>query len=107
VSGLFIFVLDRGFVVVGEAELHEELALCWHMPRSRTIRGWGTSEGLAELADGPLPGTVLDAVCERSTPFRAVLDIIHLTARGERAWRKALGGGTTRTPRRASSPAVT
>jgi hypothetical protein len=106
-TGCFIFVLDRGFVIVGEAELHEELALCWHMPRSRTIRGWGSSEGLAELKDGPLPGTVLDSVCERSTPFRSVLDIIHLTPKGEHAWRKALGGGTTRTPRQDSSPTRT
>lgn len=88
--GTFIFVCDRGFVIVGEAEVHEGLALFWHLPRSRTVRVWGTTQGLAELKDGPLPGTVLDVVCERSLPFRSVIDIIHLTPTGERAWTDAL-----------------
>lgn len=89
-TGLFIFVCDRGFVIVGEAELHEGLALWWHLPRSRTIRSWGTSEGLSQLINGPLPGTILDPVCERSLPFRSVIDIIHVTPAGARAWKEVL-----------------
>jgi hypothetical protein len=98
-TGLFIFVCDRGFVIVGEAELHEGLALFWHLPRSRTIRAWGTKDGLAELKDGPLDATVLDPVCERSLPFRSVIDIIHLTEKGVRRWAESLSGATSRTTR--------
>ena len=90
VTGCFIFVCDRGFVIAGEAELHEHLSLFWHLPRSRTIRNWGTLNGLAELANGPLPGTVLDPACERSLPFRSVIDIIHLSPKGEAAWKQSL-----------------
>lgn len=89
-QGIFIFVCDRGFVHVGEAEMSKELALSWHLPRSRTIRVWGTSQGLSELKDGPTEKTVLDTVCERHIPFRAVLDIIHLTEKGKKAWTKSL-----------------
>lgn len=91
-TGTFIFVLDRGFVVVGEAELHTDLALSWHLSRSVTVRVWGTTEGLAELKDGPLPGTKLDRICERSVPFRSVIDIIHLTEKGRAAWQARLRG---------------
>lgn len=98
-KGTFIFVLDRGFVVVGEAELHESLALCWHLPRSRTVRQWGTTDGLAQLKDGPLDATVLDPVCERTLPFRSVIDIIHLTEKGVERWANSLRGASTRTTR--------
>ena len=92
-TGTFIFVLDRGFVIVGEAALHEGVALFWRLRRSRTVRRWGTTEGLAELKDGPIPDkTQLDAVCERSLPFRSVIDIIHPTPKGKLAWKAALGG---------------
>jgi hypothetical protein len=89
-SGVFIFVLDRGFVVVGEAEVSRDLALHWHMPKSRTIRVWGTKRGLAELKDGPLPQTVVDQVCERTTPFRSVLDILHVSEEGREKWTKLI-----------------
>jgi hypothetical protein len=98
-TGTFIFVCDRGFVVVGESELHESLALCWHLPVSRTIRQWGTTEGLAELKDGPKSGTVLDAVCERTLPFRSIIDIIHLTPKGLKQWNKSLRGDVLSTTR--------
>ena len=85
-----IFVLDRGFVVVGEAEVSRDLALHWHMRRSRTVRVWGTTDGLSQLKDGPLDATVLDPVVERTTPFRSVLDILHLSPEGVRKWTKSL-----------------
>ncbi len=99
-KGTFIFVLDRGFVVVGEAEIDGDLSFHWHMPRSVTVRQWGTTKGLAELKDGPLTGTVLDAVCERHTPFRSVLDIICLTPEGVEAWMNVLSASRS-TPTRA------
>lgn len=89
-SGTFIFVCDRGHVFIGEAEIHPHLALSWHLKRSRTIRTWGTANGLAELKNGPTGSTVLDEVCERSLPFRSVIDIIHLTEKGIKAWKKSL-----------------
>ena len=89
-KGVFLFVLDRGFVVIGEAEVSDKLAFHWHMPRSRTVRVWGTSKGLAELRDGPTGKTVLDPVVERHTPFRSVIDILVPTEKGVRAWTKAL-----------------
>lgn len=76
--GIYLFVLDRGFVIVGEVEsVNEEMALFVELSRSRTVRRWGTAEGLAQLKDGPLPQTVLDACCRRSVPVRAILDVIH------------------------------
>ena len=93
-TGTFIFVCDRGFVIVAEATLHKELALFWHFPRSRTIRCWGTTEGVGQLQDGPLPDTILDAICERSMPFRSIIDIIHLTPKGAEAWNRSLAGKT-------------
>ena len=92
-KGVFIFVLDRGFVVAGEAEIDSKLAFHWHMERSVTIRRWGTTNGLAELKDGPLRETVLDPVVERHTPFRSVLDIIVPSEKGIAAWKKALSSG--------------
>ena len=93
-TGTFIFICDRGFVIAAEATLHKELALFWHLPRSRTIRYWGTTDGVAQLQDGPLPETKLDAICERSLPFRSVIDIIHLTPKGAEAWTRSLAGKT-------------
>lgn len=89
--GIFIFVCDRGFVVVGEMDGRETLPFSWHLSKSRTIRRWGTTEGLAQLKDGPLAETKLDVVCERTLPQRSVLDIIHLTKEGAQKWAGKLG----------------
>jgi hypothetical protein len=91
-TGWYIFVCDRGFVVVGRAELCEELALCWRLPVSATIRRWGTTQGLAQLQHGPTKDTVTDDVCVRTLPFRSVIDVIHITGEGEKAWAKKLRG---------------
>ena len=95
-EGIFIFVLDRGFVVVGEAEPHPEKPFWWRMARSATIRRWGTSNGLAELKDGPLPSTILDPVVERLTPDRSVIDVIVPTEKGVQAWRQVLNATGSR-----------
>jgi len=49
-----LYVLDRGFVVIGRAELDPELAFHWLLKPGRTVRRWGTTKGLAELRNGPL-----------------------------------------------------
>lgn len=89
-NGTFIFVCDRGFVIVGEAELRQDIAFFWHLKRSCTIRTWGTTKGLAELKNGPTNSTVTDEICERSLPFRSVIDVIHLTEKGVKEWKKLL-----------------
>lgn len=89
-KGIFIFVLDRGFVIAAEAEVSKELAFHWHFKRSKTIRRWGTSKGIAELKDGPTKDTILDATAERFVSFRAVIDIIKVTEKGATAWTKVL-----------------
>lgn len=89
-TGTFIFVCDRGHVIVGHSIMSDDLDFAFHLSRSRTIRNWGTTEGLAELQNGPTEATVLDAVCTRTIPFRSVIDIIHLTKKGEEAWKKSL-----------------
>lgn len=87
VEGCKIVVMDRGFVVVGMVLKHPELAFHWRISPSRTVRRWGTTNGLAELANGPLANTILDPVCHRTVPFRAVLDILDAK---EDKWRKHL-----------------
>jgi hypothetical protein len=87
---LAIFVLDRGFVTVGRAEIDPELAFHWRIV-GRTVRHWGTKDGLAELCDGPLPDTVLDRLCVRHTPFRSIIDILEINKKGAERWANHLG----------------
>lgn len=70
----FLFVLDRGFVVVGMAEPDPEFAFHW-LVRGRTVRRWGTTDGLAELQNGPRPQTTLDPVVIRHIPWRSIIEI--------------------------------
>lgn len=74
-----LFVLDRGFVVVGSASVDPDFAFHWRLSPGRTVRRWGTSQGLSELKDGPLPNTVLDPPVERSIPWRAIIEIIYVS----------------------------
>ena len=71
-----LFVLDRGFVVIGRASISDELVHHWRLSVGRTVRVWGTTEGLAQLRDGPTPATKLDVPTARLIPFRAVIDIL-------------------------------
>lgn len=87
-KGTFIFVLDRGFVVVGRAEIDPDLAFHWKLSPGRTVRRWGTTEGIAQLKDGPLAATVLDLPAVRHVPFRAVIELIEVE---ETKWAPHLG----------------
>ncbi len=59
-NGLFIFVLDRGFVFVGQSTQHPADAFIT-LDKCACVRRWGTTKGLGELAsDGPTSNTVLD-----------------------------------------------
>ena len=92
-NGIFIFVLDRGFVVVGRAELSTELVFTWHLTPGRTVRRWGTTRGLAELVNGPTANTVLDDPAERFIPFRSVIEIIKVE---EEKWLPLLEASSSR-----------
>lgn len=88
----YIMVLDRGFVVVGKARISTELLYHWEWENRCTIRRWGTTQGLSELCNGPTDSTVLDMECTGKTPFRSVLDILHITEEGVHKWTKKLEG---------------
>jgi hypothetical protein len=56
-----ILVMDRGFVLVGRCRLDPDDYLSLLVDDCCTVRRWGTTEGLGQLArEGPLPETVLD-----------------------------------------------
>lgn len=58
---LYIFVMERGFVIIGLAEQNKNDFLFWNLTKCGTVRRWGTSAGLGELASkGPLPNTQID-----------------------------------------------
>ena len=83
-SGTAIVVLDRGFVYVGKVTVDGDWCL---IEKAQNIRAWGTTKGLGELVNGPMPNTKLDAVGNVRAPIRAVISIID--ANGE-AWNGAL-----------------
>ena len=75
-SRIYLFVLDRGFVVVGRAGISDELVHHWLLKPGRTVRQWGTERGLTQLCQGPTSSTVLDPPAERLIPFRSIIEII-------------------------------
>lgn len=77
-----ILVLDRGHVLVGRVSRHPDLAFFWRVSPARVIRRWGTERGIAQLAGGPLSGTVLDDAADESVPFRAVIRILDASEEG-------------------------
>jgi hypothetical protein len=68
--GQNIVVLDRGYVYVGDVTYRGEEI---YIANARNIRIWGTTEGLGELRNGPLPSTKLDVVGEVVAPVRELL----------------------------------
>jgi len=55
---LRIVVADRGWVFAGRCVDNEDGSVTIY--NADNIRRWGTTRGLGELVDGPLPDTVLD-----------------------------------------------
>lgn len=59
--GRNIYVLDRGFVLVGVGEQDPDDFLFLRLTDCAIVRRWGTEHGLGQLArEGPQPNTVLD-----------------------------------------------
>jgi len=83
---LIIAVLQRGWVVVGRVvESGHEITL----RPAATVRRWGTSAGLGQLAvEGPLADTVLDSCPE--IRYHVLTDVLTIPCR-EEAWRGRLG----------------
>jgi len=55
-----ILVLAFGWVLVGVVRDDGEASGIVEILRGHVVRIWGTSRGLGELVNGPLPGTKLD-----------------------------------------------
>ena len=71
-----IVVIDRGWVVVGEVtSAPDKLTIT----NARCIRRWGTTQGLGQLVEGPLPNTVLDPLGTVVVPIRSVIMRIRCT----------------------------
>lgn len=69
-----IVIADRGWVWVGQAKRERDVLV---VENCRTIRYWGTTRGLGELAEsGPTGTTKLDPVGRLVVPMRAVIGII-------------------------------
>ena len=86
-SNINIYVMERGFVLIGRPVEKQPDALFEILGDCGTIRRWGTTKGLGELAsEGPLEETVIDP----EPPFTK----IRLTACyriipcNEKAWNK-------------------
>jgi len=88
-----ILVIDRGFVIVCRCPDPEGFGFWLPVTDSRTIRRWGTTNGLGELIDGPLSGTVLDAlVLKETVSVRAILRVIDVE---QAKWEPHLSSGKT------------
>lgn len=68
--GKQIVVIDNGFVHVGDVTIEDGFCRIYDC---KNLRVWGTSSGLGELRNGPLPGTKLDEVGVALIPFGRVV----------------------------------
>ena len=74
VPALSIVILDRGFVLVGDARVDGDWVVTTN---ASIIRRWGTTKGLGELAaNGPLAKTVLDPIGTMRSPLRALIGLV-------------------------------
>ena len=73
-SDLKIVILDRGFVLVGNATVEGDWVTTTN---ASVVRRWGTTKGLGELAmNGPLPETKLDPIGVVRSPLRALIGLV-------------------------------
>jgi len=70
-----IVVLQRGWVLIGRFERDGDLC---YLHNASTIRNWGTTKGLGELAkDGPTKDTKLDK-CYGVVEFEALTKVLSI-----------------------------
>lgn len=73
--GKHIAVLQRGWIVVGDVYSYDDQH--WIIKNCSTIRRWGTTAGLGELAEkGKLSNTLLDKQSDTITHKLAVVQLI-------------------------------
>jgi hypothetical protein len=73
-SDISIVILDRGFVLVGKAQVDGDWVVT---TEASIIRRWGTTKGLGELAAaGPLENTKLDPIGTVRSPLRALIGLV-------------------------------
>lgn len=76
-----IAVLECGFVYVGHMSLADGFLT---ITKARSIRKWGTTKGLGQLAlSGPTTSTVMD---ECGDVFVPILKLVHLMEVSHEAW---------------------
>lgn len=94
-----ILVLDRGFVFVCRCPDPRDAGFWLDVTDSRTVRIWGTKDGLGQLYAGPTEKTVLDALIPRKViPVRAVLDTFEVDQEKWASHLEAAPGTTTSRP---------
>lgn len=72
--GLCIVIADRGLVWVGRVVTNAQWC---YVDKAHTIRRWGTTKGLGELAScGPLANTALDPVDSVRVSMRALIALL-------------------------------
>lgn len=72
-----IVVLDRGFIFVGHVTQDDQSI---YIDNASCIRRWGTTQGIGELCNGPLPETILDRAGVIRAPVRALIFTIDCDA---------------------------
>ena len=78
--GLCLVVADRGHVWLGRVVVDGQRV---HITGARTVRRWGTTQGLNQLVDGPTAETRIDAPADVCLERRAMIATIPVK---EAAW---------------------
>ena len=82
-----IIVLQRGWVMVCELLDKKTDTLFLNATKCATIRRWGTTKGLGELAEkGPLKETVLDNEPDQQIPLFSIVKGPILCGKGWDEW---------------------
>lgn len=77
-----IVILPRGWVVVGDFSLSEDMPGWCILENAAVIRRWGTTKGLGEIAtNGPTKDTILDPTPTQTFPSHAVINTIDCVAK--------------------------
>ena len=72
--GTQIVVLDRGWIYAGNVTIEGDMV---KIHNAKNIRRWGTTKGLGELVNGPIPNkTVADEAGEVTTTLKSVIHFI-------------------------------
>lgn len=72
-AGIQIVVLTCGFIYAGQTSIKGNFL---YITNASNIRRWGTTKGLGELIDGPLPETKHDVNGNVQAPLTSVIHLI-------------------------------